>query len=120
MKPIIEKELVIEHITIYISLFKLHRSFLLLISDQEDLGIGNVTLGTPPLIKDLKSSTSSYNLFGLDRQLLSNIIAERVSSLLKAPILLLLFIKNKVEEREIAKPLVKFLNEILNEIIDTQ
>lgn len=119
MKPLIEKEILIEEIKIFITLFKLHKSFLLLISDQEELGLGNVTLGTPPTIKDLKSSTSSYHLFGLDRKLLSNIIAERVSSVLKEPVLLLLFLKNKVDEKEIIKPLVNFLNPILQEVKNT-
>ncbi|MFX0057256.1 MAG: hypothetical protein ACFE85_05565 [Candidatus Hodarchaeota archaeon] len=119
MKPIIEKETVIEKITIYITLFKLHKSYLLLISDQENLGIGDVTLGTPPIIKDLKSSSSSYHLFGLNKKLLSNIIAEKAASILKLPVLLLLFLKTKVDEKEIIKPLVKSLNEMLNGAVES-
>jgi len=118
MKLLIEKEIIIEGIKIFINLFKLYKSFLLLISDQKELGIGNVTLGTPPFIKDLKSSTSSYSLFGLDRKLLSNIIAEKASSSLKEPVLLLLFLKTKKDETEIIKPLIKFLNEIFEEVKD--
>ncbi|MFW9936543.1 MAG: hypothetical protein ACFFD5_02775 [Candidatus Thorarchaeota archaeon] len=120
MKYLIEKEIIIEGIKIFISLIRLHKSFLLLISDQEDLGIGNVTLGTPPIIKDLKSSTSSYHLFGLDRKLLSNIIAEKASSSLKKPVLLLLFLKTKKDDKEIIKPLIKFLNDIFEEIISEE
>jgi hypothetical protein len=117
MQPIIKNNIIVEDFTIYLALFKLHKSYLLLISDQEDLGIGNVTLGSPPLIKGLKSSSAYYQLFGLDNKFFSKIVAEKASSLLKAPVLLLLFLKTKKEENEIAKPLMTLLNDTLNKVI---
>lgn len=113
MKCLVEKNFVFDEITFYFSLFKMHKSYLLLISDQEEMGIGSVTLGSPPLIDGLKSATSSYNLFGVNKKLLSTILSERASHLLKSPVLLLLFLKIKKTEEELAKPLVNFLNEIL-------
>jgi hypothetical protein len=113
MKPIIEKSLEMEDFTLYLTLFKLHKSYLLLISDQEELGIGNATLGSPPMIEGLKSTSASYQLFGFNKKLLSKIIAERASYLL-----LLLFLKTKKDENEIAKPLVNFLNEVLSDIVE--
>jgi len=118
MKPIIENKIEMEDFTIYLTLFKLHKSYLLLISDQKELGIGNATLGSPPMIEGLKSSSASYQLFGFNKKLLSKIIAERASYLLKAPVLLLLFLKTKKDENELAKPLVTFLNEVLSEIVE--
>jgi len=118
MKPIIEKNIEMDDLTLYLTLFKLHKSYLLLISDQGELGIGNATLGSPPMIEGLKSTSASYQLFGFNNKLLSTIIAERASYLLKAPVLLLLFLKTKKDENEIAKPLVNFLNEVLSEIIE--
>lgn len=115
MKLLAEENIKIDEITIYINLFQLHKSFLLLISDQLNMGIGNVTLGSPPMIKGIKSLTSSYNLFGMNTKLLSTIIAERASNILKAPVLLLLFLKSKKKDEEIIKPLTKFLNKILEE-----
>ncbi|MFX0043288.1 MAG: hypothetical protein ACFE8L_10270 [Candidatus Hodarchaeota archaeon] len=120
MKLLAEKDIKIEGIPIYLNLFQLHKSFLLLISDQENMGIGNVTLGTPPSIAGLKSTTASYNLFGVDPKLLSTLIAERASNILKAPVLLLLFLKIKKSEKEIAKPLIEFINNVLNGIIETK
>ncbi|MFX1411475.1 MAG: hypothetical protein ACFFA6_14080 [Promethearchaeota archaeon] len=114
MKLIADKNIKIEDIIIYLNLFQLHKGFLLLISDQNNMGIGTVTLGSPPMIEGLKSTTMSYNLFGVETKLLSTIIAERASNILKAPVLLLLFLKNKKKEMEIAKPLINFLNKILN------
>jgi hypothetical protein len=116
MKLLAEKDIKIEGFTIYLNLFQLHKSFLLLISDQENMGIGNVTLGTPPSIEGLKSTTASYSLFGVDTKLLSTLIAERASNILKAPVLLLLFLKIKKNDKEIAKPLIEFINDVLNVI----
>ncbi|MHA1914429.1 MAG: hypothetical protein ACW986_13215 [Promethearchaeota archaeon] len=116
MKLLIEKNVNIDESVIFLTLFKLHSSFLLLISDQEDMGIGNVTLGSPPMIEGIKSSTASYNLFGIGSKLLSTIIAEKVSKKLNAPVLLLLFLKNKIKEEKIIKPLIQFLTEVLDGI----
>jgi len=118
MMLLVEDNIVIDDITIYLNLFKLHQSFLLLISDQLNMGIGNVTLGSPPAIEGMKSPTASYTLFGMDTKLLSTIIAERASNILKAPVLLLLFLKNKRSDEEIIKPLVNFLNNILKETLE--
>ena len=116
MRPIIEKTKEIDKIKIYLSLFKLQKSYLLLISDQENRGIGNVTLGSPPIIEGMKASSVTHQLFGVQRKLLSKIIVEKTSSYLNAPVLLLLFLKSVENESEIAKTLILFLNEALNEI----
>ncbi len=117
MKNLIERDITIGDIKIYLTLYKLHKSYLLLISDQKDMGIGSVTLASPPLIDGLKSTAASYNLFGVNKKLLSTIICERASNILKAPVLLLLFLKIKKKEDDIIKPLIKFLNEILKNIV---
>ncbi len=116
MKIIAEESIKIDDITINLNLFQLYKSFLLLISDQPNMGIGSITLGSPPVVEGLKSLTTSYNLFGVNKKLLSTIIAERASNMLKAPVLLLLFIKNKKNEEEIVKPLVTFLNNTLEKV----
>jgi hypothetical protein len=117
MKCLVEKSITINDLTINLILFKMYKSYLLLISDQKEMGIGSVTLGSPPLIEGLKSTTASYNLFGVNKKLLSTIISEKTSRILKAPVLLLLFLKIKKNEEEIAKPLMKFLTELLTEVI---
>jgi hypothetical protein len=116
MKLLAERKVEIDDNIIYLNLFKLYKSFLLLISDQEDLGIGNVTLGSPPIVEGIKSPTASYNLFGINSKLLNTIIAEKASKVLEAPVLLLLFLKNKKKEEDIIKPLVNFINEVLEEV----
>ena len=88
MKLLAERNIEVEKVKVYVTLFKLYKSYILLISDQEDMGIGNVTLGSPSIIKGVKSPTTSYNLFGLNSNLLSTIITERVSNALNAPVLL--------------------------------
>ena len=116
MKFLTERNIEVENIKIYLTLFKLYKSYLLLISDQRDMGIGNVTLGSPSVVKGVRSPTSSYNLFGMNGNLLSTIIAEKASNALNAPVLLLLFLKNKFEDEKIIKPIINFLNEVLEEI----
>ena len=64
------------------------------------MGIGNVSLGSPSLIKGVKSPTASYNLFGVNNKLLSTVIVERASKALNAPVLLLLFLKNVLLNRK--------------------
>jgi hypothetical protein len=118
MKLLAERNIEINEIIIYLNLYKLYKSFLLLISDQVDMGIGNVTLGSPPIVEGIKSPTASYNLFGMNTKLLSTIIAEKASKILKAPVLLLFFVKNKIEEKKIAKSLINVLNEIFKNIIE--
>ena len=120
MKLLVDQNFTIDDYVIYINLFKLHNSFLLLISDQEDLGIGNVTLGAPSIVEGIKSPTASYNLFGLNSKLISTIIAEKASKVLNAPVLLLLFLKNKKKEEKIIKPLSKFVNEILEGLTEKE
>ncbi|MFX1394979.1 MAG: hypothetical protein ACFFAH_15605 [Promethearchaeota archaeon] len=118
MKSLADKHIEIDNTMIYLTLFKLHKSYLLLISDQKDMGIGSVTLASPPLVEGLKSTAASYNLFGVDQKLLSTIISEKASKILKAPVLLLLFLKIKKKEEEIAKELMKFLNKVLTDIVE--
>jgi len=116
MKAIIERSKQLDKIKIHISIFKLHKSYLVLISDQETMGIGNVTLGIPPSIEGMKVSAATHQLFGVQQKILSNIIVEKTSSFLNAPVLLLLFLKSVSDDKEISKPLILFLNEVLIDI----
>ena len=116
MKKLIERSKIIDDILYNLILCKLYKSYLLLISDQKEMGIGDVSLGNPSTIRGFKSNSTSYSLFGIKNKMLSRILAERSSITLKAPVLLLLFIKSKKKEEEITKPLVRFLNECLSEI----
>jgi hypothetical protein len=115
MKLLLEKDIEIDTLKIYLRLYELYKSYLLLISDNEDFGIGNVTISTPIHIDEMKTTFKSYKLFGIHKELLNQIIAEKVSSFLNAPLLLLLFFRDIKDEQVIIKPLMIFINEILNE-----
>ncbi len=116
MRLLIEREELFEEIKIYLKIFELFKSYLILISDQEQMGIGNVTLASPPLIEGMKSTSTSYKLFGVEEELVSTIIAEKSSYILKVPVLLLTFIKSKKIIKNNIKPLVDFLNNSLHSI----
>ena len=114
MKLIIEKKFKAEETDFYFTLVKLHKSYLLLVSDQEDMGIGNVTLSTPPMNKESKPTSASHALFGMVNSLLSKTLAEKASILLDSTVLLLLFLKSGYKEETLVKPLGNFLSEILS------
>ncbi|MBN1800084.1 MAG: hypothetical protein JW891_01175 [Candidatus Lokiarchaeota archaeon] len=116
MKKIVEESINIDKYTINIDVFQMHKSHLMLISDQEDMGIGNVTLSSPPVVEGLNSIAASYNLFGMNEGLLSKIIAERASKILKTPVLLLFFLKEVKKEEDIMQELTSSVNDILDKI----
>ncbi len=116
MKIIIEKDREINGINIYFKILKLHKSYLMMISDHEEMGIGNVLLGNPPTIAGIKASVASFELFGLGNNIINKIIVERAASYLKAPVLLLFFLRSRYSEESFLKSLIIFLNDILNEI----
>ena len=116
MELIIEKDKEIDNSTIYIKIYKLHKSYLMMISDHEEMGIGNVSLGNPPTIAGIKASVASFELFGLGNNIINKVIVERAASFLKAPVLLLFFLRSRTFEESFLKSLIKFLNDILNEI----
>jgi len=116
MKPLIEKKKQIDNIFLYVSIFKLVKSYLVLISVEEGMFIGTVTLGIPSIIEKMKASSASHQIFGVQSKILSKIIVEKISSDLKEPVLLLLFLKHIKEDQEITKPLLELLKEVLIEI----
>ncbi len=116
MKPLIEKQKKIDNICLHISIFKLLKSYLVLISDEEGMGIGTVTLGIPSIIENMKTSSASHQIFGVQSKILSKIIVEKMSSDLKEPVLLLLFLRHVKEDQEVIKPLMDLLKEALIEI----
>lgn len=116
MNLIVKHHEEIDGFTVHLKLYQLSKSFLLMISDYANMGIGNVTLGSPSTIEGMKPIATSYNIFGFKNNLLSTIISERASFVLKAPVLLLFFLKTKRNEEEIIKPLTFFLNRALEKI----
>jgi hypothetical protein len=116
MKALVDKTFEFEDITIFLKIFKLHKNHLLLLSDHKEMGIGDVTLSSPSQIEGLKSTSSTYNLFGIHNSLLSSIVAKRAAALLKNPVLTLVCLQKEIQEQEIIKPLISFLNESLRKI----
>lgn len=116
MEPILERNLLINDVYFYISLFKLHKSYLLLLSDQKEMGIGSVILSNPSLIEGVKISSSSYSLFGIENKIANKLIVEHMAKKLNAPVLLLSFLKNKMDEKEFIKPIISCLNEMASKL----
>jgi len=85
---------------IYATFISLYKSYLLLVTDQQEFGIGNVTLSGPPTGIG-QASSSPFNLFGLRNPLLSNMIGKSSSKLLKSPVISMVFIKEQELKQEI-------------------
>lgn len=116
LKLLVDKKKLLDDTTIHGKLFKMHKSYLLIISDHEEMGIGNVLLSNPPSIAGIKASVASYELFGLGNDMISKIMVERAASYLNKSVLLLFFVKTKKKEESFLKALISFLNEILKEV----
>ncbi|MHA1272425.1 MAG: hypothetical protein ACTSQP_08420 [Promethearchaeota archaeon] len=112
MKLVAEGSKSLEYFSIYAKIFKLHKAYLLLISDNEEMGLGTIILGIPSLIKDLKPNISSYQLFGLDDNIFYKIIAERAVNKFKVPVLTIILLKTKFNEKKILKSLINFIDEL--------
>ena len=117
LKLLVEREKIIDDSVIYGKIFKLHKSYLIMISDHKEMGIGNVLLSNPPTIEGIKASVASYELFGLGNDMISKIMVERAASYLKSSVLLLFFMKARKSEDSFLKALMTFVNDILKEII---
>ena len=118
MKEIINTQFSFQTIKLYIKLFSLYKSHLLLISEKQDMAIGSVTLASPSLIEGMKPSSTSYMLFGVKNKLITQVISERTSLTLKTPVLLLFHLISDVTEETLIKPLMSFIKDSIEELIN--
>ena len=103
--------------TVKCAIASLDKAYLLLITDQEDYGIGEVILGTPSMLEGGKPISSPAMVFGFKHKILSKIVAERSSVKLNRPCLVLLHIKRTEIRPEIqTKTVVDCLNKTLDSI----
>jgi hypothetical protein len=115
----ISKEIIeIDDKKFYMVLYKLYNSFLFLLSDQKEMGIGNVTLSSPPLFKGAKAISTSYKLFGVDSEFISKAIAEKLSRKVNEPVLILTFLKEKIKENKTIKKLIEIINVIFKNVFE--
>ena len=100
---------------------KLQNSYLLLVSDQPEFGIGTVTLSAPPSGISSEASSSPFNIFGMKNNILANLIGRNASKSLKVPVLSLVLIKEstlKPEQR--MKVIMQAVTKAINEVEETQ
>ena len=111
MKEIINKQFSFQEVKLYIKLFRLNRSHILLVSEHKEMDIGTVTLASPSLIGGLNPSSTSYMLFGIKNKMVTQIISEKTAITLKTPVLLVLHLISEIKEEELVKPLMTFIND---------
>jgi hypothetical protein len=87
--------------TIKATIVRLQNSFLLLVSDQPEYGIGTVTLSAPPTMSGLDAASSPFNIFGMKNNLLANLLGKMASKHLISPVLSLIFILDEKLKPEI-------------------
>ena len=113
MKEILSTEFLFKTIKLYIKLFSLYKSHLLLISEQQDMDIGSVTLASPSVIEGMKPSSTSYMLFGIKNKLITQVISERMALILKTPVLFIFDLVSDIKEEDLIKPLTHFINDLI-------
>lgn len=118
MKEIIDSQFSFQTIKLYIKLFKLYKSHIILVSENQEMDIGSVTLASPSLIEGTKPSSTSYVLFGIKDRLITQVISERLALVLKTPVLLVFHLVSDVKEEDLIKPLIKFINDSIEELIN--
>ena len=91
----------IENFTVKATFLALNNSYLLLVSDQDQFGIGTVTLSTPPTNFGTNATSSPFNIFGMKNSMLTNAIGKSASKQLQKPVLSLVFIMEKDLKQEI-------------------
>ena len=118
MKEIIDSQFSFQTIKLYIKLFELNKSHILFVSENQEMDIGSVTLASPSLIERTKPSSTSYMLFGIKNRLITQVISERMALALKTPVLLIFYLISDVKEEDLIKPLIRFINDSIEELIN--
>ena len=117
MKEIINTQFSFQTIKLYIKLFSLYKSYLLLISEKQEMEIGSVTLASPSLIEGMKPSSSSHMFFGIKDKLITQVISERTALALKTPVLLIFHLISDVKEENLIKPLMSFIKDSIEDLL---
>lgn len=96
-----EGSAIFENFIVKATFIALNNSYLLMVSDQENFGIGTVTLSSPPTEFGTKATSSPFNIFGMKNSMLSNAIGKSASKQLKKPVLSLVLLMEKDLKQEI-------------------
>jgi hypothetical protein len=100
------------------ALIPLQQSFLLLVSDQAEFGVGTVTLSAPPTIPGTGAVSSPFSLFGLKNNLLANLLGKMASKLLNLPVLSLILIKEEeIKVEIIMKTAVEAVKNAIDQVL---
>jgi hypothetical protein len=118
MKEIINTQFSFQTIKLYIKLFSLNKSYLLLISEKQEMEIGSVTLASPSFNEGLKPSSSSHMLFGIKDKLITQVISERTALALKTPVLLIFHLISDIKEEILIRPLMNFIKDSIEGLVN--
>jgi hypothetical protein len=110
-----------ENYTVQSCVISLDKGYLILITDQENFGIGHVILSSPPTIEGTRAISTPSPLFGLSlkRDTLSKMISELSAKKLKKPCLVLFHIKG-MERKDlfVSKCVVESVKKALDIALD--
>lgn len=89
------------NLKIQVSIIKLHKSFLILVTDQPEYGLGTITLSSPPSLDGTKAMSSPFPIFGLKNNMIANMVGNMASQKLNTPVLSLIYILEQNLKQEI-------------------
>ncbi len=99
------------------SLIRLKHSYLLFVTDQDEFGLGTITLASQPSEVHTGSSSNPFNFFGIKNNMLANIVSKTASKTLKAPVMVMLLIKEtKLKQKRINQLVIKNIKQLLEEL----
>ncbi|WP_371801916.1 hypothetical protein [Candidatus Lokiarchaeum ossiferum] len=109
---------IFENFVVKATFVSLNNSYLLMVTDQEQFGIGTVTLSSPPTEFGTKATSSPFNIFGMKNSMLSNAIGRNASKHLKKPVLsLVLLVEKDFKQEIIIKTTMEAVNKAIEDVI---
>lgn len=112
-----EEEYSEEDYTVKSCAIALQKSYLVLVSDQEEYGLNNVIMGVPGVLEGSKAISSPAPLFGFQNTFLGKSISELCANMLKRPCLLLINVQGMQSRENIcAKIALKCVKRLLKKL----
>jgi hypothetical protein len=93
------------------------RGYLVLISDQNEYGLGTIVMSGPPMSGETRALSSGIPMFGFKNSVLSKMVSEMIAAKLKKSCLVLFHIKEEEHQNElIAKAVVDCVKQTLEKV----
>ncbi|MCP4764076.1 MAG: hypothetical protein GY870_20050 [archaeon] len=120
LKILGEKTFTYENYSTTCCIISLDRSYLVLVTDQSNYGIGNIMMSAPPFIEGTRAMSTPSPLFGLKQNLLTKMVSEFCAVKLKNPCIVMVHVLGmQRKEQFVSNCVMKSLKQTIEEVIKT-